>query len=148
MLDSLSHYEDTEIKFRPNAESRIISELTHEQIVNSYDNTIIATDKFLHALISRLRSRNAVMIYISDHGESLGEEGRYLHKTDAPEMRKSACVIWYSDKFAENYPEKVEALKNNKHLNLGSETMFHTALDAANLITPAKTDSLSLFKNK
>src|SRR6202008_4924655 len=47
-------------------------------LVNEYDNSILYTDYFLHEVIERLTARHALMLYVSDHGESLGDEGRDL----------------------------------------------------------------------
>lgn len=141
-----SHYTDEDALFKPEIDSRMLSELTREQIINSYDNTIIATDRFLSALIDRLRHRNAVLIFISDHGEALGENGCYLHGDDYPELHNPACFIWYSPEYASRYPEKVKALRMNASKRWLTDAMFHTALDAASISTEAKIDSLSLFR--
>ncbi|MDE6268862.1 MAG: phosphoethanolamine transferase [Muribaculaceae bacterium] len=141
-----SHYTDDDALFTPEIDSRLLSELSQEQIVNSYDNTILATDRFLYALIDRLRYRNAVLIFISDHGEALGEDGNYLHGDDYPTLHNPACFIWYSDEYASHYPEKVRALRMNASKRWLTDVMFHTALDAASICTEALIDSLSLFR--
>lgn len=141
-----SHYGDEEAVFKPEAGSRILSELSGEEIVNSYDNTVVATDRFLNALIRRLRDRNAILIYISDHGEALGEDGRYLHGADYPQLHNPACLIWYSDAYGRLYPDRIDALRRNSSRRWLSDTMFHTALDAGSISTTVKVDSLSLFR--
>ncbi|MCM1162899.1 MAG: phosphoethanolamine transferase [Muribaculaceae bacterium] len=141
-----SHYPDSLAKFKPETDSRIFSELTREQIVNSYDNAILATDLFLHSLTTRLRDRDAVIIYISDHGEALGEEGRYLHPTDWPELHNPGCLIWYSAEYARRRPEKVEALKRNASRRVLSDVMFHTVLDAAGIKTSVLDPEKSLMR--
>lgn len=141
-----SHYGEEDAVFNPEAGSRILSELSREEIVNSYDNTIVATDRFLNALIGRLRGRNAILIYISDHGEALGENGKYLHGADYPELHNPACLVWYSDVYGRLHPERIEALRRNSSRRWLSDSMFHTALDAGSLSTSVKVDSLSLFR--
>ena len=71
-------------RFQPTCVSRQFSNCTNQQIVNSYDNTILYTDHVLAELIEMLRGIgvkgfDTAMIYVSDHGESLGEKGLYLH---------------------------------------------------------------------
>lgn len=140
-----THYPDSLAIYKPEVNSRVLSDLSQEQLINSYDNTILATDDFLSKLIDLFRKRNAILIYISDHGESLGEEGRFLHAVDAPELHKPACFIWYSDKYALNYPEKICALKDNARKKWSSDIIFHTVLDAGTLSTDVFEPSLSVL---
>lgn len=142
-----SHYPDSLARFRPEVDSRIVSELSRQQIINSYDNTILATDIFLSELIKRLRDRNAVLIYISDHGEALGEDGHYLHAADYPQLHSTACLVWTSPEYAGRFPLKVAALKENSRRHFTIESMFHSLLDAASVTTPVLDHSKSLFHN-
>lgn len=142
-----SHYPDSLAVFKPEVDSRIVSELTREQMINSYDNTILATDRFLTSVIKRLEQHNAVMIFISDHGECLGENGNYLHADDYPELHPVACMVWTSDEFRRRYPEKAEALKKNATRDFSTSAMFHSVLDAASISTPVLNPGLSVFHN-
>lgn len=73
--------------FTPDCRSDDFGDCTREEIVNSYDNTIHYTDWFLAQVIDRLKGHQAqldtAMLYVSDHGESLGEYGLYLHGRQA-----------------------------------------------------------------
>lgn len=140
-----SHYPDSLARFKPEVDSRIVSELTREQLVNSYDNTILATDRFLASLIDRLRHDNAVMIFISDHGEALGEDGNMLHGADYPQLHVTACLVWCSPEFTRRYPDKVKALRRNASRQWNTDAMFHTVLDAAGIDTPVLNPQMSLF---
>lgn len=141
-----SHYSDSQARFLPEIDSRIVSELSPESMNNSYDNTIIATDAFVADIVGGLRDRCAVIIFVSDHGESLGEEGRFLHAVDADEVHHTACFVWFSDIFARSYPEKIATLKRNSRDRQRTDVIFHTALDAADISTSVINPSLSLFK--
>lgn len=88
-----SHYTDRQTRFRPDISNKEIAASTAEQIINAYDNTIIATDEFLAGLFAELRGRNAVVLFISDHGEGLGENGIYLHASDNEATHYPACFI-------------------------------------------------------
>ena len=68
-----------------------------------------------------------------------------MHAVDAPELHIPACFIWYSDKFALNYPEKISALKDNAEKNWSSDIIFHTVLDAGTLSTDVFEPSLSVL---
>jgi len=70
-------------KFTPDCQRSDIQNCSREQLVNTYDNTIAYTDFVLAKIMKRLtglpKNINATMLYLSDHGESLGESGAYLH---------------------------------------------------------------------
>lgn len=141
-----SHYPDSLAVFRPEIDSRIVSELTQEAMINSYDNTILATSHFLSRLMDQVRDKCAMMIFISDHGESLGEEGRFLHGTEADELHRTACFVWYTPEFQRRFPEKVAALNANRDNPSTTDMIFHSALDGADITTPVMNDNLSIFK--
>lgn len=140
-----SHYADTSGNFMPDIDGNDIGSLSHEQIVNSYDNTVLETDRFLAGLIGQIRNRNAILIYLSDHGENMGEQGEYLHATGYAPTHHPACLIWYSDSYAESFPEKIRALKANRNKNAATDAMFHTVIDAALLKTDANNPERSLL---
>lgn len=91
--------------YEPACQSNILSDCPREDIINAYDNTILYTDYFLSKVISflNMNSKNyeTAMIYMSDHGESLGEYGVYLHglpKVIAPASQVHVpVVIWASE---------------------------------------------------
>lgn len=140
-----AHYTDDQAVFLPDIDSKELSSLTDEQLINSYDNTIIATDDFLYRLTDSLRGRNAIVIYISDHGEALGENGVWLHGSDVEPLHRPAQLLWYTGSYLENFPDKIEAARLNKDKRLYSDDFFHTVLDAADIRTePLKRDK-SLF---
>ena len=70
-------------KFQPECTSNTLQECTQAQVVNAYDNSIVQTDQFLDSVINWLSAQSnqsqAAMIYVADHGESLGENNIYLH---------------------------------------------------------------------
>ena len=141
-----SHYTDRHARFRPDMTNKEFATLTHEQIVNSYDNSIVATDEFLAGLFSLLRGRNAVVLYCADHGEGMGENGNYLHATTNDVTHNPACMIWYSPEYARLFPDKVAAARRGKDQRHTTEAIFHTALDLGALETPALDRSKSLLK--
>jgi lipid A ethanolaminephosphotransferase len=125
-------------RFQPTCNSRQFSNCTNQQIVNSYDNTILYTDHVLAELIELLRAIDAkgfdtAMIYVSDHGESLGEKGLYLHGMPhalAPrEQTHVPMIIWASPStharlgIDTECAQEVAAAKAVSHDNL-----FHTML--------------------
>ena len=136
----------TDAVFQPIAQSKVLSDNSLEQMTNSYDNTILATDRFISRLIDRLRDRNCILFYQSDHGESLGEEGRLLHGEDAPELHYPAAFIWFSDSYASRNAEKIGNMQDRRSENLTTEYLFHSVIDGACIATEAADHSQSIFR--
>jgi lipid A ethanolaminephosphotransferase len=88
--------------FSPACQTNELSNCTDQQIINAYDNTIIYTDYFLSKVITLLKYNTpkyeTSMLYVSDHGESLGENNVYLHGLPflfAPQAQtKVPLIIW------------------------------------------------------
>lgn len=139
-----SHFEK-EI-FSPVLCSKNISSSTHEAIINSYDNTILYTDWFLYQLIEKLKGKPAILIYLSDHGESLGENGKYLHAEDNEPLHYPACFVWYSSEYEDLFPRKIEAMKKNTVKHVTTSFMFHSILDASSIISVYLDEEQSIFR--
>lgn len=86
------------------------SNVTTEMFINDYDNCIACVDLLMQRLIEGLQNRNAVILYCSDHGQKLGEYGRFMHggNTEDMDLRHVASWIWYSNAYKENNPQVVE----------------------------------------
>lgn len=141
-----SHYQPEHALFQPDIDSKEFNALDAEQIINAYDNTIVATDAFLWQLIKLISDRNAVIIFISDHGESLGENGEYLHGNENEPLHYPACFFWMSPKYIATFPEKVRAVSRNRTRSLSTDVFFHTALDLGGIQTPACDPRRSLAR--
>ncbi|MCF0202324.1 MAG: sulfatase-like hydrolase/transferase [Bacteroidaceae bacterium] len=90
--------------FKPVCKTVEMSKADHQELINAYDNTIVYTDYLLHSVIEILKSvpeRRSCMIYVSDHGESLGEGGLYMHGVPmavAPkEQTEIPFIVWTSE---------------------------------------------------
>ncbi len=140
------HYTDEFKKWKPTTNSKVTSYNTHEQFVNSYDNTILESDNFWHNVIDTVRNRKSIVIYLSDHAECQGEDGIYLHAQDHPALLSPACWIWYSDSFASAYPSKVEKLRANHLRKLDSAFLFHSIIDAGDIATDIIEPKYDIFK--
>ena len=90
-------------RFKPACHNNDISRCKDEEIINAYDNAILYTDWFLVQVINLLKENvdqfEVAMLYVSDHGESLGERGLYLHGLPfaiAPkEQTHVPAVLWF-----------------------------------------------------
>ena len=76
-------------------------------------------DHVVGEVIQMLKNRPAIIVYQSDHGESLGENGAWLHASEGEMMHHPASFIWLSNKFKEKYPQQTQyindvSLQNHK----------------------------------
>jgi lipid A ethanolaminephosphotransferase len=119
--------------FVPTCDSSQLDSCSASEIGNAYDNTILYTDHFLGQVIDLLRSYDdrfeTVMFYASDHGESLGESGVYLHGLPywlAPDAQTRVPVILW---FGSNYHDvDVAAMRQLRDTPLSHDNLFHTLL--------------------
>ena len=129
--------------FTPVCENVELGKCTQEELINAYDNTIVYTDFILSSLIGELKSLeeyNSTMIYVSDHGESLGEKNLYMHGIPASiapkEQLEIPFIVWLSD--------DTKTLKNNEVLY--QHNVFHSILDFLAIESPIYDENMSIFK--
>ena len=143
-----SHYPDEFKVYSPVTKSKIISQNTSEEIINSYDNSVLYTDYFINNIIDRLKDKNAILIYLSDHGESLGEDGNWLHASDNKYLRNPASIVWYSDIYYTKNKQKIDKLYERREKRYRTDFLYHTILSAAVIPTKVIDESLNLFSEK
>ena len=144
-----AHYPPSFARFTPVATNKNPTKTDRQALVNSYDNTILYTDYFISSVIEEVRKLNSLVIYVSDHGEFLGENGRYLHVPNArftPELFHIPLIIWASPEYRKRNPEKYQALINNKNRRVTHDNIFHSVLDGADIDTPLCDKRLSVFR--
>jgi len=121
-------------KFKPVCKTNQLEECTQEEISNAYDNALLYTDYFLSETINLLKKYDdtyeTAMIYLSDHGESLGENGIYLHGLPyfmAPEAQTHIpAFMWFGSKMKEDI--NTSSLYNKKDKKISQDNLFHTLL--------------------
>ena len=130
-------------KFKPVCTSVELGDCSQESLVNAYDNTIVYTDYLLAKVIESLKKLDeykSTMIYVSDHGESLGENNLYMHGLPlsiAPkEQYEIPFIVWVSDKNVK--------LKENKKLS--QSHVFHSVMSFLSLQSPIYNENLNIFK--
>lgn len=122
-------------KFSPITNSKYVGSLSKEQLINSYDNTIVYLDFFLNSLIEKLKksSKKTILIYLSDHGEILGENGQWFHAQKNKASENPAMLVWFSENFKTNNPKTIENLINNKDKNYTTDFLFHSILSVSEI---------------
>tara|TARA_R110001583_G_scaffold194959_1_gene367953 strand:- start:1969 stop:3546 length:1578 start_codon:yes stop_codon:yes gene_type:complete len=130
-----SRYPKAFEKFTPICRFEDISKCSQQELINAYDNTIVYTDYFISRTIDVLNSipeTQSMLMYLSDHGESLGEHGLYLHGTPymiAPDFQKDIpFIFWLSDKFIQS--RKIDTTAFNQSGNYDQFNVFHSVLGA------------------
>lgn len=140
-------------RFTPVCRETDFSLCTIEEIVNAYDNTILYSDTLLAQTIGHLSDQSqridSTFIYVSDHGESLGEKGLFLHAIPyavAPkEQLEVPMVFWMSPGFGEHMGLRSDCIRQASHRPVSHDFLFHSVLGLMDITLPAKRTELDLF---
>jgi lipid A ethanolaminephosphotransferase len=140
--------------FLPECTTNVLQSCDVTSIVNAYDNSIAYTDRVLATVIDQLKqlpsSFAPAMVYMSDHGESLGEAGTYLHGLPysiAPDSQKRVpLILWLSPTLAQQRGVKTECLKTQLDTKLSHDHLFHSVLSLMNVSNASYQARLDWFK--
>jgi lipid A ethanolaminephosphotransferase len=145
-------YPESFEKFKPACKTSELSECTNNEINNAYDNAILYTDFFLSKVIELLKQNskqfNTAMVYISDHGESLGEKGIYLHSMPffiAPDEQKDVpLILWFGGEIVKKLNKtKLRARIQSPYSH---DNLFHTILGLLNVETSIYEKDLNILE--
>lgn len=128
-------------QFTPTCDTNEINRCNNQELVNTYDNTILYVDQFINTVIARLEqheSWESAVMFASDHGESLGEKGVYLHSTPyeiAPkEQTTIPMIMWFSPTWLQNEKTNAGCLRQNAQAQTYShDNVFSTLFSVMNL---------------
>jgi len=140
-------------KFRPACRSNELQRCSPEEIRNAYDNTIAYTDHFLAQTIALLRQAaedvDPMLIYVSDHGESLGEQGLYLHGLPfafAPETQTHVpMLVWLAPSYAARRGIAIDCIAARSSAAFSHDNIYHTVLGAAEVRNTSYDSSLDIL---
>jgi lipid A ethanolaminephosphotransferase len=139
-------------RFTPACRTAEFMNCTAEEITNAYDNTIAYTDEILAQAIDMLQSREGLstaLLYVSDHGESLGEGGMYLHGAPyfmAPENQtKVPMIVWMSQVFQDQFNIEQNCLNAIKDTTMSHDNLFHSLLGMLDIQTSEHEPALDIF---
>jgi len=139
-------------QFTPACETVDLGKCTRDAIINSYDNALLYTDAVLAHTIATLRALDeydTAMMYLSDHGESLGEKGLYLHGMPyaiAPqEQLKVPMVMWFSPSFAASRVLDLSCLRQRAHTSASHDHLFSSILGLMQVNTAVYDPAYDLF---
>jgi lipid A ethanolaminephosphotransferase len=135
--------------FTPVCKTNQLENCTSEEINNAYDNAILYTDYFLSKVINLLKQNKefeTAMFYISDHGESLGENNLYLHGLPyfmAPDAQTHVPAIMW---LGENFKIDRDTLKKTATKEYSQDNIFHTLLGLFEVETGLYDSNMDIIK--
>ena len=121
-------------RFTPVCQTNDLGSCSAEEINNAYDNAVVYTDHVLSKVIELLKKNDSrfetAMLYVSDHGESLGEYGVYLHGMPyalAPEAQRHVpAIIWLGERIKHDI--KIETVEERRKRRWSHDNIFATML--------------------
>jgi lipid A ethanolaminephosphotransferase len=137
--------------FAPECATNALSSCTHDQLINAYDNSIRYTDHVLAGLIDWLQAQRGYatgLIYVSDHGESLGENGIYLHGMPwalAPDVQKHVPWIMWNGGLASRSRVDWTCAGQTLATPISHDNYYHTVLGLLGVTSPTYVPSLDML---
>ena len=142
-------------KFLPECTSNVLQNCARDQLVNTYDNSILYTDHLLASTVrwlersAKQRAVDTAMVYVSDHGESLGENNLYLHGLPyalAPRFQTHVpMVTWVSPAMQTRLGLRAGCLQQKADAPLSHDNLFHSVLGLLDVNTALHKSALDLF---
>lgn len=137
--------------YQPACNTSDLSKCNQQEIINAYDNSIRYTDHVLSKAIDKLKShteKSTSLIYMSDHGESLGENGIYLHGLPysiAPKQQTQVpFFIWVSDNYKKDHSQVDQCFLEQSKKPAHHDNLFHTVLGMLDIKTSVYQRSFDL----
>lgn len=143
-------------RFTPTCDSNQIQDCDHQALVNTYDNSLLYTDDMVSRTIDKLKALsdrfNVALVYLSDHGESLGEHGMYLHGAPymfAPSQQTHIpLLMWMSPGYASAFHINETCLRQQAASEkVSQDNLFHTVLGMFNIQTQEYQPQLDMIRS-
>ena len=140
-------------RFMPECTNNALQSCTASEVVNVYDNSIAYTDHLLGLAISWLKTQQThstpALVYVADHGESLGENNLYLHGMPyaiAPDVQKRVpWITWLSPGFEQRSHITTACLQKRLDMEISHDNYFHSVLGLMNVATGVYRDALDIY---
>jgi lipid A ethanolaminephosphotransferase len=139
-------------RFLPECTSNHLPDCSAAQLRNAYDNSIAYTDHVVASTIGWLRQRtdyDSALLYVADHGESLGEKNLYLHGMPyaiAPDVQKHVpWITWLSPGFEQRSGVTLRCLRSRADVQLSHDHLFHSVLGLLQVSTQAYRRTLDAY---
>jgi lipid A ethanolaminephosphotransferase len=138
-------------QFKPECKSSALQNCPADQIANAYDNSVLYADHFVSKTVKWLQaqSRPTALMYLSDHGESLGEKGLYLHGMPyrmAPrEQTHVPMLAWLSKPMQAQRGWRMACLQGQADKPWSHDNLFHSVLGLSQVATGLAKPELDIF---
>ncbi|MBE7183178.1 MAG: phosphoethanolamine transferase [Methylobacterium mesophilicum] len=140
-------------RFTPECLSAHLTDCSRAEIVNAYDNSVLYSDYVLGQVIGKLKARGGriepAMMFVSDHGESLGEDGLYLHGAPyfmAPaEQTRIPMALWLGDSLAGSARIDAGCMRARSGEAVSQDNLFPSILGLMDVETSLRNPALDLF---
>lgn len=134
-----TNYEKEFEKYNPNS-NNCSQDMARDSAMlnNAYDNSILYTDYILSSIIESIKRRDVVsaLMFVSDHGEKIGKGG-VGHGGDCAPIKDEyhvPYIFWWSDSYAESYPEKICSAITHKQSRINGDNMYYTLCGMADIM--------------
>ena len=139
--------------FKPACKRNALDACSLEEVRNAYDNTVAYTDHVLASKIGILKQAagrfDTALVYVSDHGESLGEKGVFLHGAPYPvapeEQKRIPFIFWMSDGYAQRMKIDQTCLQRQMPLKFSHDNIYHTLLGATETRSDAYRSGMDML---
>ncbi|MPN48534.1 Phosphoethanolamine transferase EptA [bioreactor metagenome] len=139
--------------FKPECTTEVLADCGHSELMNAYDNSIVETDRFLGATIDWLKAESSRydtgMLYLSDHGESLGEYGQFLHGLPysvAPDVQKHVPMVsWLSPDLQKRENLSGACLRASSDKPYTHDNLYHSVLGVLDVHSPSYHADADIF---
>ena len=140
--------------FKPSCDSNAIQGCSRTELLNTYDNSIVYTDHVLSSLIQVLKGNSTYQSgfwYLSDHGESTGEHGLYLHGSPyaiAPSQQTHVpMLMWFSPEWTAQNSAQITCLAQQKSKQLSQDNLFPSLLSLLDVKTQTIDEQNNMLQN-
>ena len=141
--------------FTPECKTEVLADCANSELMNAYDNSIVETDRFLGATIDWLKTvspkYDTGMLYLSDHGESLGEYGQFLHGLPysiAPEVQKHVPMVsWLTPEMMQRGQLSEHCVRSTSDTALTHDNLYHSMLGLLDVQSPSYKPQLDMLAN-
>lgn len=141
-------------RFLPECATNNLQACSRQEVLNAYDNSILHTDEFLGSVIEWLETKQSsfgtALLYVSDHGESLGEHGLYLHGLPygiAPDVQKKVpWISWFSPAYAGWAGLDVGCVRSRSSVPVSHDNYFHSVLGLLRVRTSVYSPAMDVYR--
>lgn len=149
-----ARYPEAFRRFVPTCANADLGQCSREEVINSYDNAVLYADHFVAETIGLLKqqtTRDSALIYVSDHGESLGEHNLFLHGLPwaiAPKEQTSVpMVAWLSPALQSASGINIDCLRRSASQPRSHDNLFHSALGLMDVSSSVYEPKLDIFSS-